>query len=138
MELTWFVSLNGLAGDEEIANIDISNNTIQVLNISQYSKLLRIIADNNVITYFWDIKYPAEIKFISVANNQLETLDGIEKLTELKTLDVSNNKLDEEDFKKLASLKNLQLIIADGNDVSDEFLGRLQTFNAAYLGSIKQ
>ncbi len=138
MELTWFVSLNGLNNNEEIVNIYISNNEIEVLNISEYPDLGRIVADNNLIKYFGDIKYPNDIRHISLANNRLETLDWVENLTELKTLDVSNNMLDEEDFKKLASLEKLQLIYAQGNDVSQDFLERLDEFNTAYLSTIKQ
>ena len=138
MDLSWFVSLNGLNNDEEIVNIYISNNEIEVLNISEYPDLGRIVADNNLIKYFGDIKYPNDIRHISLANNRLETLDWVENLTELKTLDVSNNMLEEEDFTKLASLKNLKLIYAQGNNVSDEFLERLDQYNAPYLQSIKQ
>lgn len=136
--LKGFVSLNGLNGDEEIANIYVSNNEIEVLNISEFSDLLRIVADNNNIRYFWDVKYPTDIKHIDLSHNELESLDGVELLTELKTLNVAHNKLDEEDFKILWDLKNLQFIGVEGNDVSDDFLNNMNGFNAKYLRSIKQ
>lgn len=138
MNLSGFISLNGLNGTEEIVNIDISDNNIEVLNISEYKDLWRLRANNNTFDFFTDIKFPTQIRHIELANNELETLDWIENLTELKTLDVSYNKLDEEDFKKLANLESLQLIYAQWNNVSEDFLSRLDTFNAPYLRSIKQ
>jgi len=138
MWLSWFVSLNGLNGEEEIANIYISNNEIEVLNISEFSDLLRIVADNNDIRYVGDIKYPVGVKHIDLSYNDLDSLEGIEALTELKTLNVAYNNLDEEDFKILGELQNLVFIGVEGNNISEEFLSNMNSFNAKYLRSIKQ
>ncbi len=135
--LKGFVSLNGFNGDTEIVNLYLDKNEIEVLNISEYKDLWRLVISNNNIRFFGDIQYPEKIRHIDISFNQLENLDGIEKLTELKTLNVSYNKLNEQDFQKLASLTKLQLVYADGNNVSIEFLQRLATFNSKYLGTIK-
>lgn len=109
-DISGFVSLNGLNGDTEIVNIYLSDNSIEVLNISEYTDLGRLVIANNNIRFFGDIKYPSQIRHLDLSGNMLESLDGIEKLTELKTLNVANNKLDDEDFKKLANLKKLQFV----------------------------
>lgn len=111
--ITDFVSLNGLNGKTEIVNIYLSDNSIEVLNISEYTDLGRLVIANNNIRFFGDIKYPAQIRHLDLSGNILENLDGIEKLTELKTLNVKNNKLDDEDFKILAGLEKLQLILLE-------------------------
>jgi len=76
--LKWFVSLNSLNGDMEIVNIYVSNNDIEVLNITDYPDLLRIVADNNNFNYFWDLKLPSTIKHIDLSYNHLKSLEGVE------------------------------------------------------------
>lgn len=137
-DISGFVSLNGLNGDTEIVNIYLQNNSIEVLNISEYEDLGRLNISNNGINFFGDIKYPSSIRHLDLSYNNLESLEGIQALTELKTLNVAHNKLTEEDFKVLWGLKKLQFIWVAGNDISPEFENNMNTFNAAYLGRIKR
>lgn len=113
MGILGFVNLNGLNGDTEIVNIYLSDNSIEVLNISEYTDLGELTIANNGLRFFGDVKYPAQIRHLDLSGNLLESLDGIEKLTELKTLNVKNNKLDDEDFKILAGLEKLQLVLLE-------------------------
>ncbi len=137
MWLSDFVSLNWLNWDTEIVNMNVSNNDIDVLNITDYPNLTRLVANNNSFTYFNDIKFPSQIKHINLANNDLESLEAIDNLIWLVSIDVSNNMLDEEDFNILNNMENLKVIYASWNNVSNEFLIKLFNFNARYLQEIK-
>lgn len=101
-----------MQGESEVLHLYVSNNDIDVLNISEYSDLIRLVVDSNSFTFFNDIKFPNQIRHINLADNQLETLAGIENLGSLVSLNVSNNLLDEEDFKILAGLDSLRVIYA--------------------------
>jgi len=135
--LEWFVSLNGLNGETEIVNIDVSDNAIEVLNITQYPNLLRLVADNNNFVYFTDIKFPENIKHLSLANNMLENLEGIENLKNLISIDISGNNLDEDDFQALEGMDTLRYIEATGNNLSEEFQIGLFNYNQRYLAEIQ-
>ena len=137
MWLSDFVSLNGLNWDTEIVNMNVSDNDIDVLNITDYPNLIRLVANNNSFTYLNDIKFPTGIKHINLANNQLESLETIDSLSSLVSIDVSYNMLDEEDFDILNNMENLKVIYASWNNVSNEFLIKLFNFNARYLQEIK-
>lgn len=117
--------------------MNVSNNDIDVLNITDYPNLTRLVANNNSFTYFNDIKFPSQIKHINLANNDLESLEAIDNLIWLVSIDVSNNMLDEEDFNILNNMENLKVIYASWNNVSNEFLIKLFNFNARYLQEIK-
>lgn len=137
MWLNDFVSLNGLNGDTEIVNINVSDNDIDVLNITDYPNLIRLVAKNNSFTYFNDIKFPQGIKHINLANNELESLETIDRLSSLVSIDVSNNLLDEDDLNMLLNMENIKVIYATWNNVSNEFLIKLFNFNARYLQEIQ-
>jgi len=137
MWLSDFVSLNGLNWDTEIVNLNVSDNAIDVLNITDYPDLLRLVAQNNSFTYFNDIKFPSQIKHINLAHNELESLKTIDNLKFLTSIDISHNLLDEDDFDILMNMENLRLVYADGNNVSQEFLTRLSNFNSRYLQEIQ-
>jgi len=137
MWLSDFISLNGLNWDTEIVNMNVSDNDIDVLNITEYPDLIRLVAKNNSFTYFNDIKFPPQIKHINLANNDLESLETIDKLTSLVSIDVSDNLLDEDDFDVLMNMENLKVVYASWNNVSNEFLIKLFNFNARYLQEIQ-
>jgi len=133
-----FVNLNDIKPDTEVGNLYLWENSIEVLNISEYKDLWKVELQNNDISFFSDVKYPEKVRQLDLSFNQLQNLDGIEKLTELQTLNLSYNQLDEEEFQKIADLTKLRLIYVDGNDVSDEFLIKIANFNFKYLSTIKK
>jgi len=132
------VNLNDIKPDVEVGNLYLSENSIEVLNISEYENLGKLELQNNNITFFGDVKYPKKLRQLDLSFNNLQNLDGIEELTELQTLNLSFNKLDEDDFKALAGLDKLRLVYVDGNDVSLEFIEKITNFNFQYLSRIKK
>lgn len=130
--LSGFVNFNKYLDDKEINNIYLADNNIEILDISNFDKLGRLDISNNVIRFGSDLRLPIGIRHINIANNNLDSLDGIIWLKKIKTLNLDGNNLDDDDI-VLSDFPNLKYISAKNNNLSPDVLEAIDIFNNKYL-----
>lgn len=135
--IKWFVSFSQYLTWTEVNNIYLQNNSIELLDVSKYSKLWRLDLSNNLIRFWTDVKLPSGIRHLNLSNNSLSSIKWLSNLKKLKTVDISNNDLDDNDIKSLIWLDNLQYINIEWNKVSDNLRVEFWKFNARYLSTHK-
>lgn len=130
--LSGFVNLNEYIGDKEINNIYLADNAIELLDISSFKDLGGLDLSQNQIRFWSDLKLPEWIRSINLANNKLDSLNGIIWLKKIKKLNLDGNNLDDDDI-VLADFPNLKYISAKNNNLSPEVLEAIDIFNSKYL-----
>lgn len=129
----WFLNLWTYLKDTEVNEVYLSNNKIETLDVSWFTKLLRLDINNNNIRFMWDLKLPENIRSINLSGNKLDTLAWIEKYKNIKILDVSNNQLQDDDIDILEELPELMYLNIEWNQMSEETINRINEFNSIYL-----
>lgn len=74
----------------------------------------------------------SNIKHLTIPDNNIENLEGIQYLSELRVLSISNNLVT--NIEPLRSLKNLKDLYLEGNKIEDiEPLGELKNLNSLFM-----
>jgi len=136
-KITGFVNMNTYMSGIEVNNIYLSNNQIQLIDVSWFEKLWKLEINNNKIRFLSDLKLPIKIRHLNISWNQIDSIIWIEKYKKLKTLDISFNNLDIKDL-DLTLFKNLQYINIEWNSFDLDFINKVNDFNALYLSKNKK
>lgn len=104
-----------------VTEIDFShNNVTQIIHLQDCSKLSSLDLSHNKVRVLSNLsRVLGNISSLLLSNNQVQSLDGIDKLYALQTLDVSNNLID--DFLELHYLTRLpclEFLHLMGNPIS--------------------
>lgn len=132
-QLSGFINLNEFKNDIEVNNIYLSNNKIEVLNISDFNKLWKLDISNNNIRFISDLNLPLNTRHLNISNNNLDSLSWLDKYENIKTLNISNNNLDDNDLKDIVKLKKLIFIKAEWNNFTAEMLQSINSINHRFL-----
>ena len=88
-----------------LLRLNLSNNYLETIDLSQQTQLRHLNLSNNYLETI-DLSQQAQLTNLDVSNNQLETID-LKALTALRVLDVSDNQLKTIDLKTLTALRSL-------------------------------
>lgn len=129
-----FVNLNEFMIWTEVNNIYLQNNKIQKLNISDFKELWRLDISNNEIRFINDLTLPENIRHLNISNNNLSDIKWLDKYNNIKTLDISNNNIKGTDL-NLEIFPKLKYINITWNNMNDDILKKVDTFNSIYLSN---
>ncbi|GBG87342.1 hypothetical protein CBR_g45402 [Chara braunii] len=124
---------------EAIEKLDVSGRQISdIVDLDKCSRLTRLDISNNALasTSIASLKLCTELKWLSLAGNQLESLSGISSLSKLTVLNCSHNKLSA--FGEVAGLTDLRALILNDNQIEViARLDRLKKLDALVLSKNK-
>ena len=88
---------------------------LTVLSTRARRFLRRLLLDNNAIGRIQGIASLAHLQYLSLSNNQIQSIEGLDSLP-IKHLDLANNQIQR--LENLHTLVLLQVLVVSGNQIS--------------------
>ncbi len=131
--LSGFITLKWYLKWAVVNTIDLSNNNIQDIDLRNLDTGVWIDLSDNQFRFGSDILLPDTVRHLDLSNNQLETLDTLDRYQKIQTINVSNNPLGDDALWFVWELRKLRYANIDNTLAGSWFIDKFKGFNAWYL-----